>query len=60
MRYITDLFNTHWNDEFEDRTVKVKAEKVRLAENRETQKKPDWPATEESKKASDTYSNTRN
>ncbi|MEE9223014.1 MAG: hypothetical protein V3V40_06115 [Nitrosomonadaceae bacterium] len=53
MKYLTDLFETHWNDELVDRTDEIKAEKQRLAENRG---EPKWPTADESRQASKTYS----
>ncbi len=51
MKYITDLFDTLWDDKLEDRTDKVKAEHQRLAKTRKGQKKADSLTTDKNKNA---------
>ncbi len=53
MKYITDLFDTLWNDELEDRSDDVSAEKQRLAKCRLEQQK-DSLTKDNNKKASHT------
>lgn len=64
MRYVTDLFANLWGDKLEDRTDEVKAEKVRLSQDRRPPFPPKMatktgPTAAESLKASETYSNAR-